>query len=248
MGEDDLARGDEGDAAARFGEAHRTTAALLVSAPDDPDRIFAHAQSEYWLGAYHLGMGTYATALAHLTAYHGLALRLGAVEPGSRRALRELAYAQGNLCSVAYLRLPLTNDAVAYCRASLATMRRVLAVEPNDRQVLLDVANRHGWLAHALSQTGQTNAALIAADDANRAAAQLVALEPDNADYQDMMIGDLIGTSDIRARAGQVDRARADLRRAIAIIRGLRRRDAANARWASLERQSVSALAALDSR
>ncbi|HEX4080990.1 MAG TPA: toll/interleukin-1 receptor domain-containing protein [Rhizomicrobium sp.] len=50
MGEDDEDRGDHKDAVANFREAERTTAKLLSKAPDDPERIFDHAQSVYWIG------------------------------------------------------------------------------------------------------------------------------------------------------------------------------------------------------
>ena len=153
MGEDDLARERTAAALARFTEAHRTTAALLDADPDDPDRIFAHAQSEYWLGAYFLGKGEHAPAQARLLAYHALAVRLGAREPRTPRALKELAYAEGNLCAVAYLRLPLTPVAINHCRAALGAMQRLRVQRPGDREILLAVANRHGWLAHALSDT-----------------------------------------------------------------------------------------------
>ena len=50
MGEDDEKRGDLAKARAAFVEAHRTTAKLLADRPNDTARIFAHAQSEYWVG------------------------------------------------------------------------------------------------------------------------------------------------------------------------------------------------------
>ena len=51
MGEDDEKKGELAAALAKFREAHRTTAALLKQDPKNPDRIFAHAQSEYYVGS-----------------------------------------------------------------------------------------------------------------------------------------------------------------------------------------------------
>ena len=57
MGEDDLQSGKFIDALEKFAEAHKTTKKVLQNNKESTAAIFAHAQSEYWLGytAFRLG-------------------------------------------------------------------------------------------------------------------------------------------------------------------------------------------------
>ena len=52
IGEIDVRRGDMASALKAFRSARDTTAELLARAPNDPQRIFEHAQSVYWVGYY----------------------------------------------------------------------------------------------------------------------------------------------------------------------------------------------------
>jgi tetratricopeptide (TPR) repeat protein len=237
MGEDDMARNMMRPALQRFTEAHRTTAALLSAAQDDPDRLFIHAQSEYWLGAYFNGTTNYPRAKQHFDAYRSLAGRLMAVAPNDTTSLREVGYAEGNLCSVAYLRLPVTSDAVGHCRAALTAMQQLLARDPSNNELLIAVANRRSWLANALSDTGQHRLALIEAAAAQTDAQRLAARDPENADYQDIVVASLISTGLITIRSGNPSVARQKLSEAQLLLSELRRRDPTNARWVRLDRQ-----------
>jgi tetratricopeptide (TPR) repeat protein len=251
MGEDDLARNMMRPALQRFTEAHRTTAALLSAAPDDPDRLFIHAQSEYWLGAYYNNANyysrdeQYSRAKQHFDAYRSLAGRLMAVAPNDTRSLREIGYAEGNLCSVAYLRMPITADAVGHCRAALTAMDQLLARDPDSNELLMAVANRRSWLASALSDTGQHERASAESAASQTATQQLAARDPDNADYQDMIVASLISTTRINMRAGNRSTARHKLSEARALLVTLRGRDPTNARWLRLDRQVDDLLAEL---
>ena len=69
MGEDDLDRHETDRALAQFREASRTTAALLASDPANPDRIFAHSQSEFWVGRVDYDRGRYAAAKPAFRTY-----------------------------------------------------------------------------------------------------------------------------------------------------------------------------------
>ena len=102
MGEDDEKSGEFDRAEAQFTEAHRTTGAVLARKPRDPGAVFAHAQSEFWVGQMALRKNDHAAATRHWRAYRDRARDLAAVEPGSVRGLMEQGYAEGNLCDLAY--------------------------------------------------------------------------------------------------------------------------------------------------
>ncbi len=188
MGEDDHKRGDVPGALAKFREAHRVTRALLIAAPRDPQRLFAHAQSEFWLGYVDFIRNRYDSALPRFTAYRSLAEQLIRLKPRNQAYWRELGYAQGNICTIAVSRggpaAQLDN-----CRDALATMERVSRMAPYDPGIQADLANRHAWLADALRIQGQDAAAL---QERTRQSAILQALlkdDPKNASYlQDWML------------------------------------------------------------
>ena len=96
-GEDDETAGRYLDARAEFREAKRTTAALLAARPRDLDRLFADAQSDYWLGLIAWRLGDDQAAEAGFTAYAALARRLARADPARIDWLREAADADSEL-------------------------------------------------------------------------------------------------------------------------------------------------------
>ncbi len=236
MGEDDLGRGDIDAAEARFQEAHRTTASLLASEPADPDRLFAHAQSEYWIGTIHVSRQQWDAARARFDAYRALAGRLQSADPGSARSLREQGYAEGNLCSVDFGIPRVTDATVGHCRTALTFMKAVVEKDRADREARISVANRHMWYASALAETDRQSEALVEATSAIEAAEALVAMDPANADYRDLLAGGLIASADLQQAVGRNADARSTRLRAAQILRELVRRDPDNARWNGLLR------------
>jgi hypothetical protein len=165
LGEDEAAKGNEGTASAvkRFRVAYRTTQQILSHNPDNPDAIFAHAQSEYWLGYYYWQKVEIARVRTHWGAYLDLAGRLTSVEPGTRRSLMELGYAHGNMCELNMFNRADVRAGLVYCRAALRYERAALALVPGatdeNSKIQLALGNRMGWLADALIVDGQLDEA-----------------------------------------------------------------------------------------
>jgi len=160
MGEDDQKRGRLDAARIDFQEAHRVTEALLAEDPQDVERLFAHAQSEFWIGSTDFRQARYPAARAHFRAYLDLADRMTALRPFDMRGLRELGYAHGNICTLELASKADAKAALAACQAALTAMERVAARLPNDPVILSDLANRHAWLADALVAADQRQQAL----------------------------------------------------------------------------------------
>src|SRR5262249_14264504 len=117
MGEDDAARGDYPAAVAKLQEAERTTAALLAQRPNDPERIFDHAQSEYWIGYEDYVQGRFPSAKRYWLTYRRLAERMVAIAPARTKYRRELGYSEANLCVLAKKDL---KEEMRDCGAALA--------------------------------------------------------------------------------------------------------------------------------
>ncbi|HYE26773.1 MAG TPA: toll/interleukin-1 receptor domain-containing protein [Allosphingosinicella sp.] len=158
MGEDDQARGSYDQALAQFQEAARTTAELLAQEPNEPRRIYAHAQSEFWLGSMAFTKKDQQSANRSFERYRALAQHLISVDGEKPEWLKEAGYAEGSLCAVALRPPPRLRDALRSCATSLNYMKRAVGARP-DTESALDLANRHGWLADAYRMSGNWTAA-----------------------------------------------------------------------------------------
>lgn len=189
MGEDDQKRGRLDAALMEFSEAHRATGALLAEMPNDPQRVFAHAQSEFWIGYTDYQRNRYAAARPHFTAYRALAEKLVKLQPGDAGALRELGYAQGNICSLELAEQAHPPAGLDACRSALAAMEQAARSRPGDAGIKADLANRHAWLADALNAAGNKRDALAERQQQATIMDDLLRIDPANAAYrQDWML------------------------------------------------------------
>jgi hypothetical protein len=209
LGEDDITAGRLPEARARFDEAYRATRAVLGRRPNDPDSIFAHAQSVYWLGREAQARNDLREAEARWQEYLAQAQALERVETNSRRALMELGYATGNLCQLALsarTNLPAT---VARCRASVGFERAALTArraegDPPDAELRVALANRLGWLADALNESKIYPEALALRREELRIVSAELARNPKDAELRERVIAPSIGMGKIAIARGSV--------------------------------------------
>lgn len=180
MGEDDDLLNRPQFALAKFREAHRTTEALLNQQPLNPERIFAHAQSEYWVGQAAWRKRDRTTTTRHWLGYVTQARQLLQVDKNKARANLEMGYALGNLCDL-YLSDNFNLDkAVENCRSAVAYEKKALAIEPGNMEITIALANRFGWLADALLARDEFPEARKAREAEQRLVDALLAKEPSN--------------------------------------------------------------------
>jgi len=211
MGEDDEKSGNLKQAAAKFGEAHRTTEALLLREPENSDRIFAHAQSEYWVGYAAYLNKAWAEANRHWSAYQKLALRLVSVDPANDNWLREAGYAEGNLCTLGLETRTDADKALLVCRSALQRMLQILERRPNEPSAMLDVANRYAWIADAYRAAGDRSKEVEMRTTGKVLVDRLIALEPDNYDYRDMWVAAQTALAQAELAVGSTATARSRL-------------------------------------
>jgi MTH538 TIR-like domain (DUF1863) len=205
MGEDDDKRGDLKLATDKFVEAHRTTGAVLARKPDDADAIFAHAQSEYWVGYAAWRASDLTQTRKYWSGYLDQVRALERVEPRTVRTQMELGYAHGNLCDLNMRAYDDPRRAVLLCDASVNYIRKAVAREPANNALKIELANRLGFLADAHVYAGQLDAALrhrlLEADIIDA----LSANDPKNLDLQDRKIWPQIGIGIVEIANGQID-------------------------------------------
>ncbi len=234
MGQDEANSGKPEAAQRRYAEAYRTTAALLAQSPANPDRLFVHAQSVFYLGDIQRQLGNQPEARHRAVQYRDMALRLQSLDPDRVRALREVAYGEGGLCMFDGQATATVARAIPRCRAALSAMQQVQRLRPDDADVNDDVGNRHAWLAEALARAGNYGEALEHQAQATAMARQLLASEPDNYDRREVLAGHLLTLSKTYWRAGDRLLAEKSLGQADAMIAEMRAHDSSNQRWLTL--------------
>ena len=159
MGEDDFARGEPATAAVQFAEAHRTTEARLRSKPDDPQRIFDHAQSEFWRGYTAWKTGDVQQASEGFRSYARLAAMLLAIDPRNADWQMEAGYADSNIGMLALRQAGDATAAEAQFTSALQHLRAAQAQRPSDRDIAHQVVDGLGWLADSQRMGGLLDAA-----------------------------------------------------------------------------------------
>ena len=147
LGEDDLIQSREAEALGRFREAHRATGALIAASPNDGDIIFAHAQSEYWLGDFHARRREWRQALTYFERYAAAAERLVAIAPSNPDYLMEAGYGASNMGRIQLLGLADPVAARQSFSRSLRWFERSERARPGDQTARRKQANAHAWLA-----------------------------------------------------------------------------------------------------
>lgn len=233
IGEDEETQGQLDRALARFQDAHRTTAALLAADPNNPDRIFAHAQSEFWVGSIDYRLEHTDRALEAWTRYKALAERLIAIDPRNPKYVKEAAFAEGALCTVAMQRKPTDlKEALRACGAALMQMERAAKLT-GDNSLDADLLNRRMWLGGAMA------VAKDRAGEGEQLAAQesllegLIRRDPKNQDHQDMWLVVQISVANREIADGKHAAAQVRLMKARDRASAMVRDDPTNKQWAA---------------
>jgi len=146
--------------------AWRLTSSMTAREPGNLEAKFAHSQSEFYLG-----YGPYldrpsarqrnsAAARQHFQEYRRIVSELVSREPANSRWQKELAYADGTLCSLLLEDGAEAGAARASCHNARVTMEAQYRANPADMTTTLDFANRLAWEADAELAAKQADRAL----------------------------------------------------------------------------------------
>lgn len=246
MGEDEATRGDDEGAMRLFREAARTTEALLAQEPDNPERIYGHAQSEFWVGYIDYQRGDFARARPPFQRYRSLAGRLLDIDPDNPEWRKEAGYAEGNLCSTALGTPADPAEALRACLAALDQMETAARLAGDPTALASDLANRHAWLADAYLENKRYREAM---DQRRRQEALLetqIERDPRNMNLRDLLVTNQMALAGLEARLGNVASARRRLSQALEITDMLVVWDPSNGDWAKRRRDVRAKLTALN--
>ena len=232
MGEDDLAAGNLAGGSAKLGEAYRITADLLRRSPKDPERIFNHAQNEFWLGAVAQQRNQIDVTRRHYLAYRRLAGQLVSFDAANPRWQREIAYAESNLCALTQGKMLDLKAALEHCRLARESSERVVQAMPNDIDSHLSLANHFAWEADAQAKSGALAEAIRLRGLQRQATARARTLFPEDVRPVEFdMLADL-GLAQLLQRQGRQAEARNAALHGRALALDLVRRDPTNRDWA----------------
>jgi tetratricopeptide (TPR) repeat protein len=238
MGEITEQSGRFDEAARSFTEAAASTAELLARHPEQPEHIFNHAQSSYWVGFIAFRRGRSAEAELAFNGYLQLAERLVALAPDNPDWRTELAYAGQNL-GVLQLDAGRPAEALAAFERTRAAWQPVVQARP---EMGLELANTWGWIA----QAQQAAKAYPAALQAQQTKLQVLDGVPDaarSAEVQELQAIAQLDIGQLQLVLGQVGDAQASARLAVAQADRLVQQDGQNLAWTAVQASARITLA-----
>ncbi|MGN6588860.1 MAG: TIR domain-containing protein [Sphingomicrobium sp.] len=197
-------RGDL-DAALRFySAAFAGTQEALRRAPDDPQRIFDHAQNVFYLADIAHSRGQWPQAQRGLQEYKRLADRMIEIDPGNPKWQMEGVYADNNLGII-------LNDEGRYAEAAAifenarAARQRLAAGDPSNPEYRKALIEGLGWLSAARERQGRLTDALAARQQQIAILEPLLQLDHPDASYQNQAIGAYRGAARIETELGDLE-------------------------------------------
>jgi len=230
-------RGQPAEAQVAFEQATATTAQLLAKAPNDPQRIFDHAQSMFWVGDAAWKRGDGKAAEERLAQYLELSQRLSNLEPTKPEWRAEVAFAHINLGTV---QLGTRRPALALSSLDLAVQVLGDLVRSTPSYVF-ELAQAYGWRADAHAMLGDYPSAL-AQEALKQALFRAMPGGEKNKRAQRGIVSSLYKASRYELAMGRVDAARAAARESLGMATRLVEIDPQNQFWRGDECASRLAL------
>ena len=159
IGEVDNLRGDLDAALRSYEQAAATTREQLERGPGNPQRLFDHSQSEFWVGYIAWQRGDLDKAERHMHTYHDLAQRLVALEPDRAEWRLELGYAYSNLGTLTVERRNWAG-ALDWFERSRAINEAYVAQNPDDDAARLALGQDYSYVGETLAVLGRYDEAV----------------------------------------------------------------------------------------
>ncbi|MEZ5915881.1 MAG: toll/interleukin-1 receptor domain-containing protein [Parvularculaceae bacterium] len=241
LGTIDYRRNHLTEAQKAYETAEAATAELLRRAPNNPDRIFDHAQNVFDVGGAAMRRYDRTTPEQQNNEYLRLAQRLMEIDGDNPRSQLELAYATNNLGNVRS-EAGLYGEAVPFYEKSIEARARLLAANPDDDKLRRAYAYAISWYALTLLRLGEYRPAI---DQLHKQLGVYGALAEIRS--QDFLTLDAVVTAqrrlaDAYSLVGDAEAAADANTKAEITAKALVERDAQNANWsinaAHIERES----------
>ena len=150
---------DPAGALARYREAMRSTAELVERKPDDPQRLFDHAQNVFYVGEMARDRGDARQAEVAYLEYKSLADRMVSLEPDSLKWRMEMFYANENIGIIRYDQRRFA-EASRLFEESLRPMGSGVSIDTKNDDYQKEYSTLLAWLADSYAAQGQLDRAI----------------------------------------------------------------------------------------
>jgi tetratricopeptide (TPR) repeat protein len=152
-------RGNTDSALRLYQEAMAGTAESIRRNPDDPERLYLHAQNVFYVGEIAFGRGQLEEAAARFTEYKQLADRMVALDPNNMKWRMEEQNSLANLGSVRLAQRDFA-QAATLSEQALGTIQTLAALDPKNRDYQQSVVESLAWSADAERDAGHIDRAI----------------------------------------------------------------------------------------
>ena len=233
LGRISISRGDTDGALKRVNEAMRSTGELVSRDPENPQRLFDHAQNVFWIGELARDLGRMDRAEAAYREYQSLADRMVAAEPDNLKWQMEVLYAKENVGIILINRRRYA-EAARELDETAPVIERLAARFPKNDEYQFEMSNILAWLGDARQAEGKYDAALAARDKQIALLKHRLATGPENVRMTQQMLVAQRARARLLMDTGQPRRAIAELQSANVRAEGLLATEPDNASWKGL--------------
>jgi eukaryotic-like serine/threonine-protein kinase len=152
-------RGNYDGAARLYNEAMGGTAEAIRRNPNDPQRLFDHAQNVYWVGELARRRGEIGQAESSFLQYADLARRMVGIEPNNLKWRMEVQYANENL-GIVRMTQRRFSEAANNFQSLVRPMESLTAIDPRNAEYQSELSNALGWLADSQAAMGRFDSAI----------------------------------------------------------------------------------------
>ncbi|HEX8626532.1 MAG TPA: toll/interleukin-1 receptor domain-containing protein [Allosphingosinicella sp.] len=231
IGEDLLTRGDAEGALRHFRRAHGLTSALIEAASEDPQIVFAHAQSEFWIGRVHELRRQWSPAQRQYARFAALTDRLIAIAPANQEYMMQVGWSAIDLGNVQLNGLRDYAGAQRTYEKAVHWFGRAVAVRRSDESALRAQANAYAWLSDSFFMRARWPEALAARQRQYRIVERLHRANPANVENGYRLAVAQRAVARTYFKVGDRASARTRLFEAYDWTNRLSQRDPGNAEW-----------------
>ena len=230
LGEIAHTRGDMNTAIRLYREAYESTAESLRRDPNNPERMYEHAQNVFWIGAIDRQQGRLPAAEAAMREYQQLAQSMIAQQPGELRYRLERSYANNNL-GVLVLEQRRYREASRILGSELADSEALLASDPGSAAYQDRLLEALAWLSDVREKTGELEDAIGQRERQISLLRQLMTSRGDDTGLQRKLMTAERVLGRLFASRGDVSRGLEHMRNATAIGEKLLATEPSNTEW-----------------
>jgi tetratricopeptide (TPR) repeat protein len=225
-------RGNMPEADGLYRQAMAGTAEAIRRSPEDPQRIFDHAQNVFWLGEIARFQGKADEALAQYSEYKRLGDQLVSIQPENLKWRMEALYGAEDVGIALYNKRRFTEAAKQFSEA-VRPMQSLVSLDPTNQTYQTELPKLFAWLADAERSLGNIPAAIAARREQIALLNSAIAGEASDVGFRQQLITAHQGLANLFIYYGNPDRGIQEFQAAVAAARQLMPVEPANKFWKS---------------